>query len=279
MDQEQICAELDRVGNDYRDLLDTATVAELRQPTEGTKWNNEQLLFHMLFGYLLVRNLRILVKGFSRLPDAASRRFAALLNAGTRPFHVLNYVGSLFGARVLGYARMVRLMDRILSSLQSSVRREPDTALDRGMHFPVGWDPYFRDYMTLRDVYHYPTQHYDHHRRQLTLAKARGGRPQGLDLSEQNIAHAKAPTARREEREAVPLSRGAPATDETRNRSVVPAPRRQPTRATDRLETTRSLPPALDQLAFARVLGSSGLDISAAVCLEGFRYRPPVVAP
>jgi hypothetical protein len=174
MEPEQICAELDRVGNDYRDLLETATVAELRQPTEGTKWNNEQLLFHMLFGYLLVRNLRFLVKGFSRLPQAASRWFAALLNAGTRPFHVVNYVGSLFGARVLGYARMVRLMDHVLSSLQSSVRRERDTALDRGMHFPVGWDPYFRDYMTLRDVYHYPTQHYDHHRRQLTLAKTRG---------------------------------------------------------------------------------------------------------
>jgi len=28
--------------------------------------------------------------------------------------------------------------------------------------------------MTLREVYHYPTQHYQHHRRQLTLAKTRG---------------------------------------------------------------------------------------------------------
>ena len=173
MDKEQICAELDRVRDDYRELLDTATVAELRKPTEGTKWNNEQLLFHMLVGYLLVRNLRLLVWGFSRLPDGASRRFAALLNAGTRPFHVINYVGSLFGARALGYPRMQRLMDRVLSGLQTSVRALPERALDRGMHFPVGWDPYFRDYMTLRDVYHYPTQHYDHHRRQLTLAAAR----------------------------------------------------------------------------------------------------------
>lgn len=173
MDQDQICAELDRVGNDFRELLDTATVAELGQPTEGTKWNNEQLLFHMLFGYLLVRNLRFLVKAFTRLPDAASRRFAALLNAGTPQFHVINYAGSLFGARVLGYARMERLMDRVLSSLRSSVRGEPVAALDRGMHFPVGWDPYFKDYMTLREVYHYATQHYDHHRRQLTLAQAR----------------------------------------------------------------------------------------------------------
>jgi hypothetical protein len=128
----------------------------------------------MLFGYLLVRNLRFLVKGFAHLPDVASRRFAAFLNAGTRPFHVVNYVGSLFGARLLGYARMERLMDRVLSSLQSSVRAEPKPALDQGMHFPVGWDPYFKEYMTLRDVYHYPTQHYGHHRRQLTLAGARG---------------------------------------------------------------------------------------------------------
>lgn len=65
MDQDQIYAELDRVRDDFRGLLDSATVGELRQPTNGTKWNNEQLLFHMLFGYLLVRNLRLIVWGFS----------------------------------------------------------------------------------------------------------------------------------------------------------------------------------------------------------------------
>jgi hypothetical protein len=175
VDEEQIRAEMDRVRNDYRELLDTATVAELRRPTDGTKWNNEQLLFHMLFGYLLVRNLRLIVWVFSRLPGGASKRFAALLNAGTRPFHVINYVGSLFGARALGYARMERLMDRALGSLQASLHAQSARALERGMHFPVGWDPYFKDYMTLRDLYHYPTQHYDHHRQQLTLARVRRG--------------------------------------------------------------------------------------------------------
>ncbi|MBC9822121.1 DinB family protein [Terrabacter sp. MAHUQ-38] len=174
MEPDEICAELDRARADFRDLLDTATVAQLRQPSDGTRWTNEQLLFHMLFGYLLVRNLLVLVRAFARLPDAVSRRFAALLDAGTRPFHVVNYIGSLGGARVLGYARMERLMDRVTHSLQSSLRRQSAAALDRGMHFPVGWDPYFKEYMTLREIYHYPTQHYDHHRRQLTLAEARG---------------------------------------------------------------------------------------------------------
>ncbi len=124
MEADEIYEELDRVRDDYQRLLDSATVAELRQPSDGTKWSNEQLLFHMLFGYLLVRNLRLLVWGFSRLPDGASKRFAGVLNAGTRPFHVINYVGSLFGARVLGYARMERLMDRalIVREIQAATR-------------------------------------------------------------------------------------------------------------------------------------------------------------
>ena len=174
LDQEQICDELDRVRADFGELLDTATVAELRGPSNGTKWTNEQLLFHMLFGYLLVRNLRYLVLAFARLPDSASRRFASALNAGTQPFHVINYIGSLGGARLLGYARMERLMDHVITSLQTSLRHSSTQVLDRGMHFPVGWDPYFKDTMTLRDVYHYATQHYDHHRRQLTLTKTLG---------------------------------------------------------------------------------------------------------
>lgn len=175
MNDREIHSELERVRDDFRQLLNNATVAELRRPTNGTKWTNEQLLFHMLFGYLLVRNLRLLVRVFSRLPQSVSKRFAAVLNAGTRPFHVINYLGSLGGARVLGYYRMEQLMDRVTTSLQTALLRESETALERGMHFPVGWDPYFADYMTLRDLYHYPTQHYQHHRGQLTLTRATDG--------------------------------------------------------------------------------------------------------
>ena len=169
MERREIQAELERVRVDFRRLVETASPAELSRPSDGTKWTNRQLLFHMLFGYLLVRVLIRLVRGFSRLPDGASRAFAAALNAATRPFHVVNYVGSLGGGRVLGRRRMARLMDRVTGSLQTALDRESDDVLERSMHFPVGWDPYFKDVMTLGDVYHYATQHYDHHRRQLTL--------------------------------------------------------------------------------------------------------------
>jgi hypothetical protein len=172
MDRRDIDANLERVATDFRDLLDAATVVELRAPTNGTKWTNEQLLFHMLFGFLLVRTLLVLVKGFGRLPAGASRAFAAVLNAGTRPFHVVNYLCALPGPRVLRGRAMAGLMDRTIHHLRAGLRRESDRTLALAMHFPVGWDPYFSNVMTVADVYTYPTQHYDHHRRQLTTVDA-----------------------------------------------------------------------------------------------------------
>jgi hypothetical protein len=173
MQQGDLIAELARARLDFRHILDNATSTELRAGSDGTKWTNDQLLFHMLFGYLLVHNLQLLVKTFARLPRSFSKAFAATLNAATGPFHVVNYVGSLGGARVLGHSRMERLMDVVIDRLQQSVMRASEESLDRGMNFPTGWDPYFKDYMTLREVYHYPTEHYNHHRRQLTLASIR----------------------------------------------------------------------------------------------------------
>jgi hypothetical protein len=51
MQQSDIAAEMERARTDFRHLLDNAASAELRACTYGTEWTNEQLLFHMLFGY------------------------------------------------------------------------------------------------------------------------------------------------------------------------------------------------------------------------------------
>ena len=111
----------------------------------------------------------ILVKAFSRLPDSASRGFARVLDAATAPFDVINYYGSCAASVVYNRHRMGAKMDRVIASLQRKLARESDETLRRGMHFPTRWDPFFKDYMTLADVYRYPGQHFDFHKRQLTL--------------------------------------------------------------------------------------------------------------
>ncbi|MEV4445590.1 MULTISPECIES: DinB family protein [Streptomyces] len=106
VDRQAIHKELERARTTFHRLLDNATEDDLRRPTDGTRWTNEQLLFHMLFGYILIRPLLLLLRIFGRLPRGVSRAFARLLNAGTRPFDVVNYLGPLGGAKVFRRRRI-----------------------------------------------------------------------------------------------------------------------------------------------------------------------------
>jgi hypothetical protein len=168
-DRQPIHEELERVRLDLHQLVEHATALDLRRRTDGTRWTNGQMLWHVVFGYLIVWRLLPGVRLFGRLPDGFSRRFAAVLNAGTRPFHFINYLGGCGGALVFHGPRLIRLLDRTVNQLHRRLDAESEASLGRRMHFPVQWDPFFVEVMTVADVYHYGTQHYDFHRTQLTL--------------------------------------------------------------------------------------------------------------
>jgi hypothetical protein len=160
---------MERARETFHDLLATASAEDLRRPSNGTKWTNKQLLFHMLLGYLIIRALSILVRLFGRFPDGVSRAYAQVLNKTTRPFDAINYLGSRLGGNTLTIRRMGIMFDHVITKLHRRLDAESDADLARGMHYPTRWDPYFHDYMTLADVYRFPTQHFDFHRQQLTL--------------------------------------------------------------------------------------------------------------
>ena len=163
-------AEMQQARQDFHRLLNHASAADLRRASDGTRWTNQQLLFHMLFGYLVTRALLVLVHVVGLLPDAASKAFARLLDSARTPLHLINYLGSCAGARVIPPRRMPGMLDHVIAALQQHLQRETGSALRRGMHFPTTWDPFFAEYMTLADIYRYPTQHFRFHQRQLTLS-------------------------------------------------------------------------------------------------------------
>jgi hypothetical protein len=96
-----------------------------------------------------------------------------LLNAVTGPFNVVNYWGSRLGAMFYNHKRMGPKFDRVIASLIRELDRASEASLRRGMHYPTEWDPFFKDYMTLADIFHYPTQHFDFHLKQLSLKQPR----------------------------------------------------------------------------------------------------------
>ena len=76
--RQAVHAELERVRETFAAHIGAMTPDDLGAPSNGTRWTNEQLLFHMLFGYLLVRRLTWMVKLLGRLPRGSTRPFAAL---------------------------------------------------------------------------------------------------------------------------------------------------------------------------------------------------------
>ena len=167
--RDDVRQELVAAPVDYRSLLSAADPAQLRQRTSGTRWTNREMLFHLLIGYLVVRTLLPVMALISRLPPWFGRGFAGTLNAAARPFHVVNYVGSVLGGHALRLPWMARLFDATCAALAAGLQRRSDAELARAVPFPERWDPFFTSHMSLLDIYHYPWQHYEFHRRQLTL--------------------------------------------------------------------------------------------------------------
>jgi hypothetical protein len=149
MDRQAVYEQWERDRVAFHQLVAAETPADLRRRSDGTRWTNQQLLFHLVFGYQIVRALLVLVRVFGRLPDPVSRVFAAAL---------------------IGPHRAARWLDHIIASLHRSLDRAGEADLARGMHYPTRWDPFFQPYMTLADVYRYPAQHFAFHQRQLTLS-------------------------------------------------------------------------------------------------------------
>lgn len=168
-ERDSLAADYERAKTELHQMLAGASSAQLKSKSAGTRWTNEQLLYHMVFGYMVVRALLPLVRFFGRLPPSLSKGFAAFLNAGTRPFDVVNYWGSTWGAIVFNRSRMEAQLDRTLRALLRHRDRETAKSLNSGMAFPTRWDPFFASRMSLAEVYSYPTKHFDFHRRQLGL--------------------------------------------------------------------------------------------------------------
>ena len=132
LDRADLSADLENARIEFHRLLGVARPDDWGRPTHGTRWTNEQLLFHMVFGYMVVQRLLILVKVFNRLPDAAGRNFALALNAATKPFDVINYYGSSAAALAYNRRRMGRRWTSLSPRCNANLLRKATTPRNGG---------------------------------------------------------------------------------------------------------------------------------------------------
>jgi hypothetical protein len=147
-------AEIHQIRRDFRRLVTQASATDLRLPSAGTKWSNQQLLFHMLFGYLIVRGLLPLARFLGRRPRRASVALACLLNcAQAVPPDQLP--GLMRRSADHPPARMPGVLDRVTGALRRRLQQETDGDLGRGDALPDDVGPVFRrvQYMTVAELY------------------------------------------------------------------------------------------------------------------------------
>ena len=161
--------ELESASNVFISLVDKLSKKDLSKGSHNRGWNNGEILFHMLFGYLILNALIPIVFLFGSLPRSYSKVFVNILNLFTPVFNFINGIGARGGAKVFYGKRLINLSDKIFGSLLKKIKSFGEKDLQKGMHFPTRWDSLFKDYMTLEDVFNYTKRHFIFHCKQLNV--------------------------------------------------------------------------------------------------------------
>jgi hypothetical protein len=165
---KRIRDELEETRREFHALLTSLSAADWDAPSRNPAWTNGQVVFHMLFAFLLIPSLFWLIRFWSRLPDSYSRAFARMLDFSTPLFNRVNALGPRGQAVVFGRRRAGPIYDRVHRSILRQVDSIKDDDWGRGMSYPRRWDPDFGAFMTFESLFRYPTQHFRRHRAQLS---------------------------------------------------------------------------------------------------------------
>jgi hypothetical protein len=165
--KEAIKSRLSQTHSEFHALLDSLSDDELRAKSINTGWTNGEILFHMMFAFILILTLVPMLRFWSRLPKGYSKKFADALNFSTVPFNFVNGLAPRLGGKVFNRKRLGRFFDRIYVSLIKLLDSVNEHEWESGMYYPDKWDPLFDEYMTLEKLFYYPIRHFEFHVGQL----------------------------------------------------------------------------------------------------------------
>jgi hypothetical protein len=166
--REAIRQELESARAIFHALLTSLSEEDSKKQSLNPGWTNGEILAHMVFGFIITDVTVPLTRLWGRLPRGSSKWFAWLLNALTVPFNWINALGARGQGKVFTYQRLGEIYDRTHFSLLKKIDSIKDHEWDRGMYYPMNWDPNFDEFMSLEKLFHYPVKHFHIHLNQLS---------------------------------------------------------------------------------------------------------------
>jgi hypothetical protein len=166
---EIIIEKLESTRLQFLEIAETITEKELRRISKNIGWTNNEILAHILFGFIITNVLLPGVIIFGNLQKVITRPFAMLLNAFTKPFNLINKLGARAQGKVFTGKRLVYLIDKTIKSLENKVKNINNEDWQKGMYYPNKWDSNFDEFMTLEKLMNYQIIHFEFHKTQLLL--------------------------------------------------------------------------------------------------------------
>jgi hypothetical protein len=154
---------LDQARTDFHELLGSLSDEDLKRQSKNEGWTNGEILFHIMFAFLLILTLVPMIRFWSRLPKRYSKVFANILNFSTVPFNWINGFAPRVGAKVFTRSRFDRMFDKVYARLIKLLVSVKDNEWNSGMYYPDKWEPLFDEFMTLERLFYYPIRHLEFH--------------------------------------------------------------------------------------------------------------------
>lgn len=159
--------ELESTRSTFLAVIDSLSTEDLRRSSKIAGWTNGEILFHMAFGFLIIPSLVRMIRFWSLFPRSFSKPFAALLDVSTPLFNLINGLGPHLGARIYAGKSVGKKYDRAYVKIVRMLKSSTETDLAAGMYYPKSWDPLFGSYVTLEELFHYPSAHLLSHLKQM----------------------------------------------------------------------------------------------------------------
>jgi len=145
-------------------LVNSLPDSALNKRSANPGWTNGQIIWHIVFAFILTPILIVILRFFGRLPRRWSKLFALALNYSTPVFNLVNAIGPRVAVKIFTRRSIARLFDRIIDRILIMIYNTKDRDWELGMYYPNRWDPTnFKEYMTFNDIVHYPILHLRHH--------------------------------------------------------------------------------------------------------------------
>ncbi len=165
--RDEILSQLASARDSFHSLLKSFSEQDFQKHSLNPGWTNGEIIAHITFGFIIVNVLLPMTRVWGRLPKGSSKWFAWLLNALTGPFNWINALGARGQGKVFTRRRIGSIYDSVYASLVKKASSIKDDEWERGMYYPVKWDPNFDEFMTLESLFYYPIRHFNFHRTQL----------------------------------------------------------------------------------------------------------------